>query len=75
MGTVSTALYVADYVLLTIEFCEEMTKLIDEGRAMDAINIHFKKAFDKVTQAKLIQTINMIRIYDDSSIESELVYP
>eukprot|EP00061_Rhincodon_typus_P007698 g29660.t1 len=42
----------------------EMTKVIDEGRAVDVVDTDFSKAFDKVPHGRLIQKIKMHGIYD-----------
>jgi len=38
-----------------IEFFEEVTRIIDQGRAVDVVYMDFSKAFDKVPHGRLIQ--------------------
>ena len=40
-----------------IEFFEEVTKMIDEGRAVDVVYMDFSKAFDKVPHGRLMQKV------------------
>ena len=40
-----------------IELFEEVTKMIDEGRAVDVVYVDFSKAFDKVPHGKLVQKV------------------
>ena len=40
-----------------IEFLEEVTKMIDEGRAVDVVYMDFTKAFDKVPHGRLVQKV------------------
>jgi len=40
-----------------IEFFEEVTRNIDQGRAVDVVYMDFSKAFDKVPHGKLIQKV------------------
>eukprot|EP00061_Rhincodon_typus_P016653 g44980.t1 len=46
------------------EFFEEVTKVIDEGRAVDVVYVDFSKAFDKDPHGRLIQ-IRMHGIHVD----------
>eukprot|EP00061_Rhincodon_typus_P017809 g46676.t1 len=43
----------------------KVTKVIDDGRAVDVVNMDFSKAFDKVPLGRLIQKIKMREIHDD----------
>ena len=40
-----------------IEFFEEVTKAIDEGRAVDVVYMNFSKAIDKVPHGRLVQKV------------------
>ena len=40
-----------------IEFFEEVTKMIDEGRAVDVVDMDFSQAFDKVPHGRLMQKV------------------
>ena len=40
-----------------IEFFEEVTKMIDEGRAVGVVYMDFSKAFDKVPHGRLVQKV------------------
>ena len=40
-----------------ITFCNEMTGLVDEGRAMDIIYLYFSKAFDNVSRNILVENV------------------
>ena len=40
-----------------IEFFEEVTKMIDEGKAVDVVYMDFSKAFDKVLHGRLVQKV------------------
>eukprot|EP00061_Rhincodon_typus_P015044 g42500.t1 len=43
-----------------IEFFEELTKVIDESRAVDVVYMDFSKAFDKVPHGRVIQKMHVI---------------
>lgn len=43
----------------------EVVMNIDEGRAVNGVNMDFSKTFDKLTHGRLIQKIKMHRIYGD----------
>ncbi|PLS49478.1 hypothetical protein CYV29_15670, partial [Carnobacterium maltaromaticum] len=45
-----------------IEFFEEVTKLIDEGRAVDVIYMDFSKAFDKVPHGRLMEKVKALGV-------------
>ena len=45
-----------------IEFFEEVTKCVDEGRAVDVIYMDFSKAFDKVPHGRLMKKVRMCGI-------------
>eukprot|EP00061_Rhincodon_typus_P002486 g17699.t1 len=40
-----------------IEFFEEVTKMIAEGKAVDVVYMDFSKAFDKVPHGRLVQKV------------------
>jgi len=40
-----------------IEFFEEVTKVIDEGRAVDVVYMDFSEVFDKVPHGRLVQIL------------------
>ena len=40
-----------------LSFFEEVTKTIDEGRAVDVVYMNFSKAFDKVPHGRLVQKV------------------
>ena len=40
-----------------LDFFKEVTKRMDEGRAVDVVNIDLSKAFDKVTHGRLVWRI------------------
>ncbi|GCB73634.1 hypothetical protein scyTo_0002714 [Scyliorhinus torazame] len=40
-----------------IEFFEEVTKIIDAGRAVDVVNMDFSEDFDKVPHGRLVQKV------------------
>ena len=40
-----------------IEFFGEVTKMIDESRAVDVVYMDFSKAFDKVPHGRLVQKV------------------
>lgn len=42
-----------------IEFFEEVTKMIDEGKAVDVVYMDFSKAFDKVPHGRLVQKVKL----------------
>ena len=42
-----------------IEFFEEVTKMIDEDRAVDIFYMDFSKAFDKVPHGRLVQKVKL----------------
>ena len=48
-----------------IEFFEEVTKMIDEGRAVDVVYMDFSKAFDKVPHGRLVQKVKLHGIRDE----------
>ena len=39
-----------------IKFFEEVTKMIDEGRAVDVVYMEFSKPFDKVPHGRLVKS-------------------
>ena len=43
-----------------IEFFEEVTKCVDEGRAVDVIYKDFSKAFDKVPHGRLMKKVRCV---------------
>ena len=45
-----------------VEFLNETTKWIDDGKAFDIIYLDFSKAFDKVSHAKLVEKLEMANI-------------
>eukprot|EP00061_Rhincodon_typus_P015960 g43919.t1 len=44
---------------ILIEFFEEVTKMIDEGSAVDVVYMDFSKAFGKVPHGRLIQKVEL----------------
>ena len=48
-----------------IEFFKEVTKMIDEDRAMDVVYMDFSKAFDKVPHGRLVQKVKSHGIRDE----------
>eukprot|EP00061_Rhincodon_typus_P010018 g33963.t1 len=48
-----------------IEFSEEVTNMIDEGRVLDVIYMDFSKIIDKITHGRLIQKVKLHRICGD----------
>ena len=40
-----------------IEFFEKVTKMIDEGRAVDVVDMDFSNSFDKVPRGRLMQKV------------------
>eukprot|EP00061_Rhincodon_typus_P011640 g36813.t1 len=48
-----------------IEFFKVVTKVINEGRAVDVVYMDFSKAFDKGPYGMLIQKIKMLGIHDN----------
>ena len=40
-----------------IEFFEEVTKVIDKGRAVDVVYMDFSKAFDKIPHGRLLKKL------------------
>ncbi|MBB6707133.1 reverse transcriptase family protein [Proteus mirabilis] len=51
-----------------IEFFEEVTKRIDEGRAVDVIYMDFSKAFDKVPHGRLVSKVRSHGIQGELAI-------
>jgi len=42
-----------------IRFFKEVTKIIDEGRAVDVVYMDFSKAFDKVPHGRQVQKVRL----------------
>jgi len=40
-----------------ISFCDQVTHLVDEGKAVDVVSLHFSKAFDTVLHSILLEKL------------------
>ncbi|KAK4810486.1 hypothetical protein QYF61_004266 [Mycteria americana] len=49
-----------------ITFCDEMTGLVDEGRAVDIAYLDFRKAFDSVSHSILIEKLMRYRLDEEN---------
>ena len=47
------------------EFFEEVTRKVDEGRAVDVVYMDFSKAFDKVPHGRLVRKIQSLGIHGE----------
>ena len=43
------------YLTNLINFCDEMTGLVDEGRAVDIVYLDFRKAFDTISHRQGVE--------------------
>lgn len=48
-----------------IMFFQEVTKVIDDGRAADVVYMDFSKAFEMIFHGRLIQNIKIHQIHSD----------
>ena len=54
------------YLTNLFTFCDEMTGLADEGRAVDIVYLDFSKAFDTVSAMNLIEELMMYRLEEQT---------
>ena len=46
-----------------LEFFEEVTRKVDEGKAVDVVCLDFSKAFDKVPHGRLVRKVQSLGIH------------
>ena len=54
--------YIAAYTIQLLEYMEDITQALDNGKGVDIIYLDFQKAFDKVPHKRLLKKLHAYEI-------------